>query len=138
MQRVGINAAGQDFARVRLQRVIRARQPRDRIEQDDDVLLVFDEPLGFFEHHLRDLRVPLGRFVEGRTDNLSLDRALEVGHFLGTLIDQQHDEDRLGVVREDEIGDLLQQDCLARARRRHNQPTLAFANRCKQIHRPGC
>ena len=95
---------------------------------------MLDEALGFFEHHLGDLRVAFGRFVERRTDDLGIDGALEVGDFLGALVDEQHDDDRFGVVRQDGVGDFLQQDRFARARRRDDEAALAFADGGEQIH----
>ena len=52
-------------------RVVGARQARDRVEQDDDVLLVLDEALGLLDHHLGDLHVALRRLVERRRDDLA-------------------------------------------------------------------
>ena len=40
-------------------RVVGARQPGDRVEQDDDVPLVLDQALGLLDDHLGDLDVPL-------------------------------------------------------------------------------
>ena len=70
VQRVGVHAAGKDFAGVRLHGVVGARQTGDGIEQDDDVALVLDHALGLFDDHFGDLHVALGRFVEGGTDDL--------------------------------------------------------------------
>ena len=47
--------------------------------------------------------------VEGGVDHVAADGALHVGHFLGALVDEQHDELDLGVVVRDGVGDLLQQ-----------------------------
>ena len=74
--------------------VVGAREAGDRVEQDDDVVLVLDEALGLLDHHLGDLHVARGRLVEGRADDLALDRALHVGDFFGPLVDEQHDERR--------------------------------------------
>ena len=64
VERVGIHAAGEDLARVRLHGVVGARQARDRVEQDDHVALVLDHAPGLLDHHLRHLHVPLGRLIE--------------------------------------------------------------------------
>ena len=90
--------------------VVGAGQARDRVEQDDDVAAELDHPLGLLDDHLADLDVPAGRLVERRADDLgsaALDRPLHVGHFLGPLVDQQHDDVALGMIREDAVGDLL-------------------------------
>src|SRR5438309_2651242 len=87
LQRVGVDAAGQHLARGGHDRVVGAAQAGDRIEQDDDVLLVLDETLGLFDHHLGDLDVALRRLVKGGGDDLALHRALHVGHFLRPLVD---------------------------------------------------
>ncbi len=54
---------------------------------------VLDQPLGLLDHHLGDLHVPGRRLVERRADDLAAaTEPLHVGHFLGPLVDQQHDE----------------------------------------------
>src|SRR2546430_12538368 len=53
------------------------------------------------------------RLVERGRDHLhirSLDVLLHVRHLLGPLVDQQHDEVDLGMVLDDGVGELLQQD----------------------------
>ena len=60
--------------------------------------------------------------------------AVHVGDFLGALVDQQDDERDLGMILRDRVRDLLQQDRLARARRRDDQPALALADRRDEIH----
>ena len=64
-----------------------------------DVLLVLDQALGLLDHHLGHLHVALRRLVEGRRDDFAVDRPLHVGDFLGPLVDEQHDQVDLGVVR---------------------------------------
>ncbi len=63
-----------------------------------------------------------------------LHRALHVGHFFRPLVDEQHDEVDLRVVRGDRVGDRLQQHRLAGARRGHDQAALALAERRHQVH----
>ena len=99
LQRVAVDAARQHLARRRHDGVVGARQARDRVEQDDDVLLVLDQALGLLDHHLGDLHVALRRLVEGRRDDLAADRALHVGDFFRPLVDEQDDQVHLGVVR---------------------------------------
>ena len=55
--------------------------------------------------------------------------ALHVGDFFRALVDQQNDQEALGVVGGDRLGDVLQQDRLAGARRRDDQGALALAER---------
>ena len=110
-------------------RVVGAAEARDRVEQDHDVAAVLDQALGFLDHHLGDRDVARGRLVEGRGDHLALHRALHVGHFLGPLVDQQHDQEAFRMVGGDRVGDVLQQHRLAGARRRHDQRALALADR---------
>jgi hypothetical protein len=96
-------------------------------------LAVLDEPLGLLDHHLRDLHVPARRLVEGGGNNLALHRSLHVRHLLRPLVDQQHDEVAFGMVLRDGRRDLLQEDGLAGARRRHDQASLALADRRDEI-----
>src|SRR3546814_15378515 len=51
LKRIGVDAAGQNLARRGNDGVVGAAEARDRIEQDDDILLVLDETLGLFDHH---------------------------------------------------------------------------------------
>ena len=90
LQCVGVDAAGQHFARGRHHGVVCARQTRDRIQQDDDILLVLDQPLGLFDHHLGHLHVAHRRLVESGRHDFAADRALHFGHFFGALVYQQH------------------------------------------------
>ena len=55
----------------------------------------------------------------------------------GPLVDEQHDEVHLGVVRGDAVGDVLQQHRLAGARRRDDQAALALADRRHQVEDAG-
>ena len=58
--------AGEDFSRRRDDGVVCPREARDRVEQDEHVLLVLDQPLGLFDDHFGDLHVALCRFIERR------------------------------------------------------------------------
>ncbi len=138
LEGVGIDAAGEDFARGRGHGVIGARQAGDGVEQDDDVALVFDQAFGLLQHHFRHLDVALRRLIERRADHLALDRALHVGDFLGPLVNQEHDQRDLGMVCGDRVGDRLQHHGLAGAGWRDDQPPLALADRAEQVeHAPG-
>jgi hypothetical protein len=68
---LAVDAARQHLARRRHDGVVGAREARDRVEQDDDVLLVLDQALGLLDHHLGDLHVALRRLVERRRDDLA-------------------------------------------------------------------
>ena len=134
LQRVRVDTAGEDFAGGRDDGVVGARETGDGVEQDDDVALVLDEALGLFDDHLGDLDVACGGLVEGGADDFALDAALHVGDFFRALVDEQNDEDDLGVVGGDGVGDGLQQHGLAGARRRDDQAALALADGGEQIH----
>ena len=116
--------------------VVGAGEARDRIEQDHDVLLVLDQALRLFDHHFRDLHVARRRLVERRRHDLAAHRALHLGHFLGPLVDQEHDQHDVGIVRGDRVRHVLQHHRLARLRRRHQEPALALADRRDDVDDP--
>ncbi len=97
---------------------------------------MLDQATRFFDHHLGDLYVTRGRLVEGRGDHLSLHRALHVGHFLGTFVDEQHDEHRVGVIFGYAVGDVLQHHCFAGTRRGHDERALALAYGNEKVDDP--
>ena len=78
---------------------------------------MFDQALGFFNHHFGHLNVTRRRLVERRGDDLALHRALHVGNFFRTLVDEQHNQHNLRMVGGDGVGNILQDHGLARARR---------------------
>ncbi len=88
---------------------------------------MLDEAFRFLDHHLGHLHVAGGRLVEGRGHDFTAHRALHIGHFLGTLVDQKHDQIALGMIAGDRLRNVLQQDRLTRARRRNDERTLALA-----------
>ena len=116
--------------------VVGPGQPGDRVEKDDDIATVFDEPLGFFDHHIGHLDVPVGRFIEGRGDDLGFDVFLHVGDFFGALVDQEDDQDHLGVVLVDRVGELLHQDGLTSLRLGDDQAALALADGRQEVDHP--
>ena len=126
---LAVDAAGQHLARGRHHGVVGAREARDRVEQDHDVLLVLDQALRLLDHHLGDLHVAGGRLVERRGHDFAAHRTLHLGHFLRTLVDQQHDQDNLGMVGGDRVRDVLHHHRLAGLGRRHDQAALALADR---------
>ena len=81
--------------------------------------------------------MPLGGLVEGRADHLSIDRALHVGHLLGTLVNEEHDQDHFLMIGHDTVGDRLQEHGFAGPRGGDDQPALPLADRGEEIHYPG-
>ena len=75
----------------------------------------------------------VGRHIEGRGHDLALNGALHIGDLFRTLVDEQADEVHLGVVDRDGLADLLKDRCLAGLGRRHDQATLALADRRHDI-----
>ena len=53
---------------------------------------------------LRQPHVAFDVAVEAAGDHLALDVALHVGHFFRPLVDQQHDQRDVGIVRRDRLG----------------------------------
>ena len=96
-----------------------------------------DQALGALDGELGDRRVVVGGPVEGRGDDLALDRALHVGDLFGALVDEHDHEVDLGVVRGDRVGDRLQHHRLAGLGRRDDEAALALADRGDQVDDPG-
>ena len=88
---------------------------------------MLDEALRLFDHHLGDLDVALRGLVERGGDHLTLHAALHVGDFLGSLVDQQHDQEHFGMVVGDRLRHVLEKDGLADARRGDDQRALTLA-----------
>src|SRR5690606_20921223 len=122
-----------DPARCRRRDVVRATEPRDRVEQHDDVLTELDESLGALDRELGDGRVVVGGAVEGRGDDLTLDRALHVRDLFGALVDEHDHEVDLRVVGGDRVGDRLQHERLARLGRRDDEAALSLADRGDEV-----
>ncbi len=136
MQGIGIETAGKDLAGRGNDGIIGPRQSGDGIEEDDDVTLVLDKTLGFFDDHLRHLHVPCRRFVKSGGDHFAVNRTLHIGHFFRTLIDEQNDKIDLGMIGGDRVGDILQEHGLAGPRRRDDETALALTDRRGNIHHP--
>ena len=90
---------------------------------------MLDQALGLFDHHFGDLHVAAGGFVEGRSDDFTLDHTLHLGDLFRTLVDQQHDQVTLGVIARDTLRNVLQHQRLTRFRRRYHQPALSLTDR---------
>ncbi len=112
-------------------------QPRDRVEEDDDVRLQFDQTFGPLQRQFRHLGVFLGGAVERRVDDLTLHRPLHVGDLLGPLVDQHHHQVALRVVGGDRLGDLLEHRGLPRLWGRHDQASLSLSDRGDEVDDPG-
>ena len=113
--------------------VVRPSQAGDRVEQHDHVVTHLDQALGALDRQLGDGGVVDRLAVERRGDDLALHRALHVGDFLWTLVDQHDHEVALGVVRGDRVGDRLQHHRLACLGRRDDERALALADRHDQV-----
>src|SRR6266536_2912020 len=137
VERRGVDAAGEDLAARGGGEVVGTRQAGDAVQQDHHVLAVLDQALGPLDGQLGDLAVVVAGPVEGRGDHLRPGRALHVGDLFRPLADQQDDQDHLGIVDADRVGDLLHQGGLARLGRGHDQPALALADRAHDVHDPG-
>jgi predicted RNA-binding Zn ribbon-like protein len=133
---VRLEAAGHDLSGARRERVVGPGQPGDRIEEDDDVLALLDQPAGLLAHHLGAVHVAFRSLVEGRGHDLALRVAPEVGDLLGPLVDEEQDQLRKRAVLGDGIGDVLQEDRLAGSRRGHDEPALAESDRRQDVHGP--
>src|SRR5215475_3501489 len=131
-----VHTAGHDPPAGRRGQVVGAAEPGDRVEQDDHVVAHLGQALGSFDGQLRHRGVVLGRPVEGRVDDLALDRALHIGDLLGPLVHEHDHEVAFGVVLGDRVGDGLQDQRLARLRRRHDEATLALADGRDQVDDP--
>ena len=71
----------------------------------------------------------LRRFVKGGADDLGLlHGAFHIRHLFRALVNEQHDEVDFRAVGVDGIGQRLQQNGLARARRGHDEPALTTSN----------
>ena len=136
VERGRVDTTGHDPAAGRGGQVVGAAEAGDRVEQHDDVVAHLDQPLGALDGQLGDRGVVLGGTVEGRVDDLALDRALHVGDFLRALVHQDDHEVALGVVLRDRVGDGLQDHRLARLGRGHDEPALALADRADQVDDP--
>src|ERR1035437_8415729 len=137
VERAGVDTTRQDPAAGRGCEVVGTAQSSDRVEQYDDVVTHLDQALGPLDGQLGNRGVVGGRPVEGRGDDLALDRPLHVGNFLGTLVDQDDHEVGLRVVRRDRVGDRLQDQGLAGLGRADDQATLPLADRGDEVDQPG-
>ena len=108
--------------------VVGASDAGDRIEQDKDVFACFHHAAAPLDHKAGEPDVGFQILVIRGSYHLRLDGALEVSHFLGSLINQQHQNVHFRMVGSDGIGDLLEDGGFAGARRRDDQSAGAFAD----------
>ena len=133
VERDGVHTTGERAARRRHREVVCAREARHRVEEDRDVATGLDQSLRALERELGDARVVLRRLVEGRREDLALDRAADVGDFLGSLADEHDHDVHVGVVPGDAVRDVLEQRRLAGLRRRHDERALSEAERVHEV-----
>ena len=137
LKRGGLETAREHAARGRRDGIVGAGKPRDRIQEDDDVLAHLHLALRLLQDHLGHLHVPVRRLVEGRGDDLALDRALHVRHLFRPLVDQEHHDHHARVVLGYGVGDLLENHGLAGLGGRDDKPSLALADRGDKVQKPG-
>src|ERR1044072_2361318 len=127
------DTARHDPPLVRLQIIIAARKPRQTIEQNHDVFLHLDQTFGAFEHELCDLHVALHVLVEIGMVNLAINLPRKIGHFFRPLVDEQQNQNDLGMIHPDRLGDFLEQNRFPDAWRSYDQSALAAAKRREKI-----
>ena len=134
LQGIAVHAARQNLSACGNDCVIGACQACNAVEEDDHIAFVFDKSLGFFHYHFCNLDMAGSRFVECGADNLPVYRTLHIGNFLRPLINQKNNQNNLGMVLRNRVGNRLKQHCFARSRRGDDQPALAFPDGRQHIH----
>ena len=129
----GVDATGEDTPGGRGGQVVRPAQAGDAVEQDHHVMAEFDEAFRAFDGQFRDHGVILGGTVEGGCDHFTGYGALEIGDLFGTLVDENHHEVDLGVVRGYRVRDGLHHHRLAGLGRGDDQASLSLADRGHQV-----
>ncbi|OQA09054.1 MAG: hypothetical protein BWY66_00738 [bacterium ADurb.Bin374] len=128
-----VDSAGEGLAGRGDRDVVGAGQARDRVEQDHDVAPKLDVPLRLFQEQLGNLYMVADMLVECRCDDFGIDRTAHVGDFFRPFVDQQDQHQNFGMVRDDRVGELLEQDRLARFRRSDDQAALTFSDGADEI-----
>ena len=136
MQCVSIHTSGKNLSAMGLHRVIGSRQTRDAIQQDHNICALLGQSLCPLNHHFRNVYVSIGWLIKGRTNHLALDGSCHIRNLLRPLINQKHDQMRLGIIGCDGIGNFLHQNRLSCPRRRNDQTPLTETNRADQIKSP--
>src|SRR5579863_9997957 len=134
----GVESAGQCASGASFDGVVSACEPCDGVEYDDDIASHLHEPAGALENHIGHIGVAFGGHVEARRDDLAIAPRDHLADFLGPLIDEEHEQDGVGVIHGHAFGDGLQQHRFAGASGRDDQGALAVADRRDEVDRaPG-
>lgn len=97
-------------------------------------MAALDHPLGLLEHHLGHLHVARGLLVEGRGDDLGLGVARHLGHLLGALVDEQHNQIDVGMVVGYGVDNRLHEHRLTRLGLGDNQRALPLADGREEVY----
>ena len=133
VESVGIDATGEDFAACGNDGIVGAGESGDGVEENDDVVAVFDESFGFFDDHFCDLDVSRSLFVEGGRDDLALDASHHVGDLFRAFVDEEDDECDLGVIFADGVCDVLEEVRLAGSGWGDDERALSFSDRREHV-----
>ena len=133
MQCVRIHTTRQDLTRRRNHVVIRTRQTGNGVKQNHDVLLVLHQTLRALNYHFGNLHVTRRWLIKRRRNDFTANGALHFGHFFRTLVNEQHNQMHIRMIRSNGGCDLLHQHRLTGLRRRHDQRTLTLTLRRHQI-----
>ena len=137
VERCRVDTAGQDASRRRRSVVVGAAQAGDRVEQHHHILALLHQSLRTLDGQLGSLGVIGRRAVEGGGDDLTLDRALHIGDFLRSLIDEHDHQMAFRVIAGNRVGDVLHDRGLAGLGWRDDQGTLALADRHDEVDDAG-
>ena len=77
-----------------------------------------------------------GHFVESGIYHLAPDRTLHVRDFLRTFVDEEHEEDDVGIVLRNGAGDHFEERGFARLGRRNDDPALPLADGRHDVYAP--
>ena len=117
--------------------VVGAGEAGDAVQQDDDILAVFHQPLGPLQGQFGHAALLFHRLVEGGGKNVAVNGPPHVGDLLGAFADEDHHQDRLGHIFGDAVGDLLQDGGLAGLGGRDDEAPLAQADGGEEVHHAG-
>ena len=131
---IGVHTTRQHLARCGSHRIVGASQTGNGVKEDDYIVTTFHHALILLQHDAGNLHVPLCGLVECRGYDLGIHRAGHVGHFLGTLIDEQHHQVCLGMIACNAVGNVLQQQGLTRLGLGNDECTLSLADRSKEVY----
>ncbi len=136
--RCRIESAAQRAASSAFHGVVSACHARDRIENDDDILAKLDESASTLEDHFSHVGVARGRHVEARCDDFAVSPRDHLAHFLGALIDEQHEKRCFGMIYGNTFDDRLEKHRLSSSCRSYDQRALSISDRGNQIDRSSC